>query len=587
MMQIIKRDRKLNGDLINRLARKHKTTKEIVSLLLNRGYKEKDLDLYIQNDGFYSAPFNSITNVDEASNTIISYLEDNDAEIYIFADYDADGVNAGYIMTDSLIAVKESIGSDCSVNVYFPNRYEGYGLSMKFCKTLVPKKTNKRILVITVDNGITKKEEVAYLQSKGVEVIITDHHAPKEGRTPGCLVVDPWLNDLQDENAKGLCGAAVAYKVAGRVLEMYGDTDFIINYLPNVAIATITDIMPATPENIGLVGHGLWLIDNGYSNEAIQHYMGYKNIKGLTVKDIAFEIGPQINACGRMGNIHKATDFMFGNGDVEEIYNDMVTLNDSRKALEKEIMESIVKDADIYKNDLMVIIHVPNLGGLGGTVASKTVEMFGKPCVLLTGDGDVVHGSARTYGGLDLHAIFTYEVNKGNLIDFGGHKVAAGVTVDKSKLQTLRDSINETLSQLYIDTNPTEDDGIEQDLTVEVDDIISLANIKKQTILPYEGLLCFGDLKEPIFALTNVDVLEARSSSNNANHLCLNLQDDTCIATKNRYGKTVGKELWIWNKMPDYKRLGEPKKVHLLGKIVPDFRNPKFYTFDVVSIIPA
>ncbi len=450
MIQIIKRDKQVSNELLNRLAKKHKTTKEIVALLLNRGYNETDLDLYIQNDGFYTAPFNSIKNVDEAAETIVSYLEDDKAEIYIFADYDADGVNAGYVMTDSLMAVKESIESKCKVSVYYPNRCEGYGLSMSFCKALVPRKTKKRILVITVDNGITKKEEVAYLQSKGVEVIITDHHAPKAGHTPECLVVDPWLNDLDDINAKGLCGTAVAYKIAGRVLEMYGDNAFIMNYLPNVAIATITDMMPATPENIGLVGYGLWLIDNGCANEGIKHYISYKNLKEITVKDIAFEIGPQINACGRMGNIHKATDFMFGNGDVEEIYNEMIALNDSRKALEKEIMESIAKQADNYKNDLMVIIHVPNLGGLGGTVASKVVEMFGKPCILLSGEGEDLHGSARTYGGLDLHAIFTYEVKKGNLKDFGGHNVAAGVTVEKYHYQILKRILYNHMKDYYV-----------------------------------------------------------------------------------------------------------------------------------------
>ena len=128
MIQIVKRDKQISSELLNKLARKHKTTKEIIALLLNRGYNEAELDLYIQNDGFYTAPFNSIKNIDEAAETIISYLEDDKAEIYIFADYDADGVNAGYIMTDSLIAVKESIESKCNVSVYYPNRCEGYGL---------------------------------------------------------------------------------------------------------------------------------------------------------------------------------------------------------------------------------------------------------------------------------------------------------------------------------------------------------------------------------------------------------------------------------------------------------------------------
>ena len=579
------RNREIDNKDIKKLAVKYKTTEKIIKLLLNRGYKEEELGKYIQKDDYYVAPFDSITNCTEAATIIKSYLEDDEAIIYTFGDYDVDGVMSRNTVEGIFLAIKESIDSKVTLKYKTPNRVEGYGLGMEWCKKTFPRKTTKRILVITVDNGITKKEEVAYLQSKGVEVIITDHHAPKKGQVPDCLIVDPWLNDLNDDNALGLCGAAVAYKICGRLLELYeDDSNFILNYLPNAAIATITDMMPATQENIGLVSYGLWLIKNGYASEAINHYKAYVN-KEITVKDIAFEIGPQINACGRMGNIHKATEFMFGQGDIEEIYNEMIQLNDERKALEKEIMEEIAKEKDKYDNDLMVIINVPNLGGLGGTVASKVVEMFGKPCILLTGDGEYLHGSARTYGGLDLHALFTHEVELGNLNYFGGHKVAAGVTVERNKVEALRESINTILAQLYIENQ--EENEIEEDTIIEVDNIISLSEIKKQTIQPYEGLLCFGDLKEPVFALTDVDVIEARTSSNNPNHLCLNLQDDTCIATENRYGKKVGKEIWVWNKMPDYQRLGEPKKVHLLGKIIPDFRNPRFYTFDVTNIIPA
>ncbi len=114
-----------------------------------------------------------------------------------------------------------------------------------------------------------------------------------------------------------------------------------------------------------------------------------------------------------------------------------------------------------------------------------------------------------------------------------------------------------------------------------------LKDIKKSTIKDYEEMLFFGTLKEPMFAIKNLDVLEARSSNNNPDHLCLNLEDNTCKAKKNRYGKMVGKELWIWNKMNEYKRMGCPNKVHLIGKLVPDFRNPKYYTFNVEQIIPA
>ena len=579
------RNREINNKDIKKLAIKYKTTEKIIKLLLNRGYKEEELGKYIQKDDYYVAPFDSITNCTEAATIIKSYLEDDEATIYTFGDYDVDGVMSRNTVEGIFLAIKESIDSKVTLKYKTPNRVEGYGLGMEWCKKTFPRKTTKRILVITVDNGITKKEEVAYLQSKGVEVIITDHHAPKKGQVPDCLIVDPWLNDLNDDNALGLCGAAVAYKICGRLLELYeDDSNFILNYLPNAAIATITDMMPATQENIGLVSYGLWLIKNGYASEAINHYKAYVN-KEITVKDIAFEIGPQINACGRMGNIELATNFMFATDEdeLEYFYNEMINLNEERKVLEKKIVENIF--AQDFSNDLMVIVNVPELGGLGGTVASKVVEHFRKPCILLSGNGEILHGSARSFGGISLHALFSDEVKKGNIVDFGGHHAAAGITVRADKIDDLRKSINHTLASLILELSNEE--VIEKEPIIEVDDIINLKDITRSTIAPYSELVFFGDFKEPVFALMNLDVIEARSSSNNPDHLCLNLQDSTVKAVKNRYGKLVGKELWIWNKMPAYKEIGEPKKVNLIGKIVPDFRNPKYYSFEVETIIPA
>ena len=579
------RNKEIDNKDIKKLAVKYKTTEKIIKLLLNRGYKEEELGKYIQKDDYYVAPFDSITNCTEAATIIKSYLEDDEAIIYTFGDYDVDGVMSRNTVEGIFLAIKESIDSKVTLKYKTPNRVEGYGLGMEWCKKTFPRKTTKRTLVITVDNGITKKEEVAYLQSKGVEVIITDHHAPKKGQVPDCLIVDPWLNDLNDDNALGLCGAAVAYKICGRLLELYeDDSNFILNYLPNAAIATITDMMPATQENIGLVSYGLWLIKNGYASEAINHYKAYVN-KEITVKDIAFEIGPQINACGRMGNIELATNFMFATDEdeLEYFYNEMINLNEERKVLEKKIVENIF--AQDFSNDLMVIVNVPELGGLGGTVASKVVEHFRKPCILLSGNGEVLHGSARSFGGISLHALFSDEVKKGNIVDFGGHHAAAGITVRADKIDDLRKSINNTLASLILELSSEE--VIEKEPIIEVDDIINLKDITRSTIAPYSELVFFGDFKEPVFALMNLDVIEARSSSNNPDHLCLNLQDSTVKAVKNRYGKLVGKELWIWNKMPAYKEIGEPKKVNLIGKIVPDFRNPKYYSFEVETIIPA
>ena len=586
MIQIIKRENKISSDKAKLLAKQYKTTPEVISLLLNRGYKEEDLKKYIQIDEFEIKAHNSITNVDEAASIIRDHMNNDDAEIYVYGDYDCDGVMSTGIMDGVLSAVKEALESKVKITMKIPNRIEGYGLSLDWCKKTFPRKVKKDTLVITVDNGITKYKEVEYLQSKGITVIITDHHAPKAGEVPDCLVVDPWLNDLNSEDALGLCGASVAYKVCGRLLELYeADEDYIYNFLPNASIATITDIMPSTAENIGLVGLGLWLIENGYANEAINYYKKYVN-KTITVKDLAFELGPQINACGRMGEVEIAKSFISSTDEeeIQEFYNHMINLNDERKELEKKLFEEIIsKD---FSNDLIVIDYVPNLGGLGGTVASKIVSYYNKPVILLTGSGKELHGSARSDGYVDLHALFSYEVEKGNMINFGGHKVSAGVTVDIDKIDDLRKSLNTVLASLLLDRAEQENIN-EEDLKIEVDDIIKLKDITRSTISPYLNIIYFGTLKEPVFAIKNINVLDARSSKNNANHLCLNLVDDTCKAKKNRNGHMVGKELWLWNKMNDYQSIGRPEKVHLIGKLVPDFRNPKYYTFDVETILPA
>lgn len=589
MIQIVKRENKVDSDRAKKLAKEHNTTPQVISLLLNRGYKEEDLDKYIQINEYITKPFNSVTNVDEAAKIIKEHLNDDKAEVYVYGDYDCDGVMSIGIMDGVLNAIKEAIDSKVRITMKVPNRVEGYGLQMDWCKKTFPKKVKNKTLVVTVDNGITKYKEVEYLHSKGVTVVITDHHAPKVGEVPDCLVVDPWLNDLDDEDSLGLCGAAIAYKVCGRLLELYQDeTDFILNYLPNAAIATITDIMPSTGENIGLVGSGLWLIENEYAfaNKAVNYYKSYVN-KPITIKDIAFEFGPQINACGRMGEIEIAKDFVNAveEDELENLYNHMVNLNDERKELERSIFNTIIEKD--FSNDMIIIDYVPNLGGLGGTVASKLVKHYSRPVILLTGSDKVLHGSARSDGYVDLHELFSYEVEQGNMIDFGGHKVSAGVTVDIDKIDDLRKSLNTVLASLMLQRAEEEQLNADQDIKIEVDDIIQLKDITKSTISPYLNMIYFGELKEPVFAIKDVDVLDFKSSKNNADHLCLNLVDDTCTPKKSRYGTMVGKELWLWNRMPEYKAIGEPNKVHLIGKLVPDFRNPRFYTFDVETIVPA
>lgn len=581
-MRIVQRA--VNQKKANELAKKHNIDINTVKFLLGRGYEEDLILLLTAKDVGILYPHDSITNVPEVAYEIAEYIQNDNAKIFIYGDYDSDGINSSFIMGDCIQQLINVLGTKCEVEVHLPNRSEGYGLNLNWCEKVEKEISfsGKDALVITVDNGITKRDEVAFLLNHGINCIITDHHVPKEGHTPEeVLIVDPWLNDLDNANAKGLCGAAVAYKVCAYLLEtVYQDeSGFHMIYVPHVAIATITDVMPVTEENISLIKNGLNLIEEGYCTDGIKHYREYSG-KQITTKDIAFELGPQINACGRMGQTEKAGELFFGgdSADVSDVYNEIFKINESRKDKQKEIVAEIFKET--FENDLMIIKYVKDLGGLGGPVASKIVEKYQKPCILLTGEGNILHGSARSIGNLDLQDLFAQEVKKNNLLDFGGHEAAAGVYIKKDKLNKLQKSLNETLSNMNIEI-------VSEDPSVLVDGTIKLADIKKATVTPYQDITFFGDLKEPTFVIENVKINNTRCSNNNKENICFNMTDGSVKLKTDRRGNLIGKELWAWGYASKYKELGSPTTVNVIGQVVPDFRNPKLYTLSIQDIIPA
>ena len=235
-------ERKANEAKVIELSNKYNISKDIVSFLLGRNVPENIIPLLVSKEELELLPNNSLTNVEQAAELISKYLID-DSNIYIYGDYDADGVDATYIMYMALVELAEGLEVKTNIVYHLPNRCEGYGLSMKWCEEL---ESNNNTLVITVDNGISKVEEVEYLKSKGIEVLITDHHKP-QAEVPDCLIVDAHLYDTNNVNACGLCGAAVAYKVVAYLYEMYQlDYEYVKKYVSHVGVATITDVMPFT-----------------------------------------------------------------------------------------------------------------------------------------------------------------------------------------------------------------------------------------------------------------------------------------------------------------------------------------------------
>lgn len=546
-----------------------------ISFLLGRGIAPKIIASLVSTE-FNLPKCNNITNVEESAYLIAEYLQNDNAEIYIYGDYDADGVNAGFVMNDCLTKLRTALDTKCKVTMYYPNRTDGYGLSMDWCSNLINTcDKTKDILVITVDNGITKYRETQYLLDNGINVIITDHHMPKEKETPqNVIIVNPHNFKDTDKDSLGLCGTGVAYKICEYLLtEVYQDRDSNYNlmWIPHVAIATITDVMPLTKENIEYIKYGLYLIENNYCIEGIKYYKDYNDKKYLTAKDIAFGFGPEINACGRMLNTELA-GMLFSAEDeetVENVYALVNKTNKERKAFQNSILNEIKDNINVTSDTKFVIAHVDEVGGVGGVIAAKLSEQYGLPSMVLSGSSDFLHGSARGLANISLHDLFIEQVKQGNMLNFGGHDGAAGVEVKKSKLDKLQESLNLALKDV-------EFSEIYSNSEILVDGEIKLKDINKDTAERYKSIPLYGTLSEPLYMLKDVTITNVKPSGNNPNNIRLTVFDGVS-----------SRDIWAWGFGEKYKKMGAPTKVNLFGNVEANFLNKKQYTLNVKEILSA
>ena len=245
-----------------------------------------------------------IAGIHEAAKAISEAIYEK-RPIYVFADYDVDGMTSGYVMTSCL----EGLGA--TVEVYYPEREEGYGLSISFGKKLERLELPVKPLVVTVDNGITAVEPVQYLIDRGYPVVITDHHQPAD-ILPNCIICDPWLDQKEGTH---LAGVAVAWKVA-LLTEYYLEKktgieyDIVFDYLPFVGIGTVSDVMPMKLENRAIVAWALKQINS----DKIPVFNAMKEIFGLksiTAKDIGWSIAPKLNSSSRLGDTRTAAGAFF------------------------------------------------------------------------------------------------------------------------------------------------------------------------------------------------------------------------------------------------------------------------------------
>ncbi|MCQ2448953.1 MAG: single-stranded-DNA-specific exonuclease RecJ [Clostridia bacterium] len=357
--------------------------------------------------------------------------------IAVFGDYDCDGVVATTLLTDYL----ESRGA--KVIPYIPDRVsEGYGMNVAAVEALAKQNVG---LIVTVDNGIACVEEIARANELGMQVVVTDHHLPPEVLPSAAAVVDPHRADCPS-SFKEICGAEVAFKLACVMADMEPE-QMLARYADLLAVATVGDVMPLRNENRSIVRAGILLLKSAPRTglSALMNVAGLERDK-LSAGNLSFGLVPRINAAGRMGSaltafeLLRCTDINRALG----IANELEGANALRQQTERKILAEACDliEQNGYAHHRVIVVSAAGWHpGVVGIVASKVVERYGKPALVLCENGDVAEGSGRSISDFSLYdALFAC---KDVLLKFGGHELAAGLGLKKENLDLLRKRLDE------------------------------------------------------------------------------------------------------------------------------------------------
>jgi len=354
--------------------------------------------------------------------------------ICVYGDYDVDGVSASSLLSDYL----RSAGAE--VEVYLPSRHtEGYGLNEAAIRAVAER--NK--LLITVDCGVTSVSLIELAKSLGMSCIVTDHHQPAE-QLPDCPVINPLLNDYP---FPALCGAGVAFKL----VQALGGMDEAMKYVDIAALATVADVVPLQDENRVIVKLGLDRI-NSDPRPGLKALIDVSALtdRRISAGNIGFQLAPRLNAGGRIGSAKRSYDLILSKtlAEAQPIADELEMENRARKDIEQEILadaEKQLEGFDFPAHRALVIAGKDWNHGVIGLAASRIVEKYHYPTILLAEHDGVLTGSCRSIPGVDIHKALT-AVSK-HLTKFGGHKQAAGLTLDADKLDIFRADLDAWLAE--------------------------------------------------------------------------------------------------------------------------------------------
>lgn len=468
-------------------------------VLCSRGIDEPAAaEAFLASDGELADPF-SLKDMDKAAERVAQAVDRGD-RICVFGDYDADGVTAVSVLFSYL----EALGADASYRI--PSRAEGYGLNAAAVEELAAQGVN---LIITVDNGITAFEAAEKAAEKGVTLVVTDHHKPAGDRLPAAAaVVDPHRPD-DESGLDCLAGVGVAFKLVCAVER--ADYDALLEeYSQYVAIGTVADLMPLTGENRILVSAGLREMNSAPlpGVQALAEKAGVEPGK-INSGNVAFGIAPRINAAGRMDSAYNAVKLLLSDDPDEASFfaEELDGKNEQRHAAENEIIADVgalIAEHPEYAADRVIVLSGKNWHeGVIGIVASRIVERFSRPVVMITENEDgSAKGSCRGVEGFSMFDALC--ACSDILTNYGGHTLAAGLGLRSENIPLLRKKINEYAAR-HIPPHPT----------MRICCKLNPAVVNNDLLDQLDELEPFGmGNKEPVFAFCGVTVAQIRAIGN-------------------------------------------------------------------------
>ena len=490
-----KRWKILNGDAskIELLQQSLKIHPVLCKILVQRGFETFD-----QAKDFFRPSLASLhdpwlmKDMDKAVERIITAVNTNE-KILVFGDYDVDGTTSVAAMYQFLRKIHSNL------DFYIPHRYrEGYGVSkagIDFARK------NGVTLIISLDCGIKSVDLISYAKELGIDFIVCDHHLPDHILPPAVAILNPKQNDC-NYPYKELCGCGVGFKLISALAPQFGlhDKD-VFEYLDLVATAIAADIVPMTGENRILTFHGLIKANNNPNNGIKALAQLSKLVSTLHISNLVFMIAPRVNAAGRMDDARKAVQMFVAETYDEALqYAEMLhSDNTDRKEADKNITEealALINENKDWVNNKSTVVFQPHWHkGVVGIVASRIIEHYYRPTIVLTQSGEYAAGSARSVPGFNLYEAI--HACREHLLGYGGHFAAAGMTLKPDQVPAFRKKFEEVVASTI-----TPEQLIPE---IVIDDEISLKDINQS----FYDIMCqmepFGpENLRPVFIVKNV-----------------------------------------------------------------------------------